>query len=434
MRIGVIEGKSDKTSGGAWTFTSSVVTELKSGNTRNHFLLLDEFLEEKPQPAVGTEASSDGKSSFISPIRSATRFARRWPPVDRLFMQLVPPVDRSARRLIKTIIEYRTDRGESITNKLNALIQRFQIDVIWLMSPSWVVPPTPVFPSVPFIATVWDLEHRKQPYFPEVNVTGWSWRDREQYFINNLPLASFIITGTEAGKNEIVHYYRVNPENVKVVPYPVPELDLLPTPLNRRALNERYGICDDFIFYPAQYWPHKNHVNLFRALKIIKEHHGVRLRLVITGSDRGNGSYLQDCILHENLAEEVFELGFVSREELSTLYKHALALVFPSFFGPDNIPPLEAFSLGCPVLASRIPGAEEQLRDGALLFDPKDPHDIASKIMKVHSDAGLRSRLIEEGAKIGATRSSDRYVSKIDELLTEFEAIRRCWGSEYIAV
>ena len=297
-----------------------------------------------------------------------------------------------------------------------------------------MVPPTPVFPSVPFIATVWDLEHRKQPYFPEVNFTGWSWLDREQFFINTLPLASFIITGTEVGKDEIVHYYRVNPENVKVVPYPVPVRDLLPSPLNRCELNERYRIRGDFIFYPAQYWPHKNHVNLFRALRIIKECHGVRLCLVITGSDRGNGSYLQDCILRENLADDVWELGFVSREELSTLYKHALALVFPSFFGPDNIPPLEAFSFGCPVLASRVPGAEEQLGNGAVLFDPKDPHDIAKKIMDVHSDPGLRSRLIEEGAKICATRTPDKYIFRIDELLTEFEAIRRCWGSGYHAV
>jgi hypothetical protein len=52
MRIGVVEGKSDKTSGGAWTLTTSLVTVLKTGNTKNQFLLLDDFLEEEPQPAV----------------------------------------------------------------------------------------------------------------------------------------------------------------------------------------------------------------------------------------------------------------------------------------------------------------------------------------------------------------------------------------------
>ena len=158
MRIGVIEGKSDKTSGGAWTFTTSLVTVLKTGNTKNQFLLLDDFLEEEPQPAVSPEALSDAQKSFFSPIRSATRFARRWPPVDRLFMQLVPPVHRFARQLIGAITEYRTrkeepsaslaeqDPSEIITKQLNALIQRFQIDVVWFMSPACGGPANPGVP------------------------------------------------------------------------------------------------------------------------------------------------------------------------------------------------------------------------------------------------------------------------------------------------
>jgi hypothetical protein len=69
--------------------------------------------------------------------------------------------------------------------------------------------------------TVWDLEHRKQPYFPEVSVTGWTWEEREQIYRAVLPRASFIITGTQVGRDEIVHYYGVNPNNVRVVPFPV---------------------------------------------------------------------------------------------------------------------------------------------------------------------------------------------------------------------
>jgi hypothetical protein len=54
--------------------------------------------------------------------------------------------------------------------------------------------------SVPYIASVWDLEHRKQPYFPEVSTTGWTWSARENVYNALLPRASMVITGTQAGK------------------------------------------------------------------------------------------------------------------------------------------------------------------------------------------------------------------------------------------
>ena len=71
--------------------------------------------------------------------------------------------------------------------------------------------------SIPFITTVWDLEHRKRPYFPEVSRTGWLWADRERHYQTVLPRASFVITGTTTGKDEVVRYYGINPENVKVI-------------------------------------------------------------------------------------------------------------------------------------------------------------------------------------------------------------------------
>src|SRR5262249_55724792 len=159
-------------------------------------------------------------------------------------------------------------------------------------------------------------------------------------------------------------------------------------------------IKGDFLLYPAQFWPHKNHVNLLKALDFLRKRNGLRLNLVLTGSDKGNQHYVRHKVREWELSDQVFDLGFVSREELNALYRGALALIFPSFFGPDNIPPLEAFALGCPVLASRIAGAEEQLRSAAMLFNPADPVDIADKVLAVRSDPALRKRLIEEGKQI----------------------------------
>jgi len=212
---------------------------------------------------------------------------------------------------------------------------------------------------LPYISTVWDLEHRKQPYFPEVSVSGWTWSEREKYYAEVLPRASFVITGTQAGRDEIVHFYNVSPANVRVIPLPASAQPLMPSTLDGRTLRDKLRLNGDFLLYPAQFWPHKNHINLLLALDILRKRHGLRLNLVFTGSDKGNREYVSAHVREWGLSDQIFDLGFVSRDELSALYANALALVFPSFFGPDNLPPLEAFSLNCPVVASRIPGAEE---------------------------------------------------------------------------
>ena len=310
--------------------------------------------------------------------------------------------------------------------ELERNIRDHEIDVVWFTNPPGAVV------SVPYIATVWDLAHRARPYFPEVSVTGWDWPAREQAYRTVLPRASFVLTGAEAGKTEIVRSYGVDPDNVIVIPLPVPDFDPpTATPAEDTSIRRKYGIHGDFIMYPAQFWPHKNHINLLLALAHLKQHHNLVLHAVFTGSDKGNIAHVQQCIYELGLANEAHILGFVPRADLVALYRSALALVFPSYFGPDNLPPLEAFSLGCPVIASRVHGAEEQLGKGALLFNPSNPADIATQILALRSDQGLRRQLLDNGARIASERTPQAYVARILDLLDGFALMRHCWGRGY---
>jgi glycosyltransferase involved in cell wall biosynthesis len=74
-------------------------------------------------------------------------------------------------------------------------------------------------------------------------------------------------------------------------------------------------------------------------------------------------------------------------------------LVFPTFFGPTNIPPLEAFALGCPVAASRIYGMPEQLGGAALFFDPRSEEEMAECIQRLWQDDRLCQRLSSNGLR-----------------------------------
>lgn len=407
LRIGVIAAPGLVSAGGWWTLPTVLSQTLKQAPTKHEFV----FLGASPGPRSPVDAKSAGWRDV------GRRMLRA--PYQRCVDRMRQAVPRNVREAIANF------RGRNDRSHLEAEAAQKKVDIVWFLTPHGL----PL--AMPYIATVWDLEHRKQPYFPEVGVTGWTWADRERSYQTILPRASAVITGTQVGKQEVVHYYGVNPDNVKVIQFPVPNPDLQRTSVDRQYLQNKYRIDGPFLFYPAQYWPHKNHVNLLMALHQLRSRNGLRLNLVFTGSDKGNRQYVHERIREWGLSDQVFDLGFVSREELNALYMNALALVYPTFFGPDNLPPLEAFALNCPVLASRIPGAEEQLGSGALLFDPADPADIADKILMLNSDSSLRRSLTEAGTMIARERTPERYIAQIEEALDAFEAKRRCWGRGY---
>jgi glycosyltransferase involved in cell wall biosynthesis len=182
-----------------------------------------------------------------------------------------------------------------------------------------------------------------------------------------------------------------------------------------------------YLFYPAQFWPHKNHINLLYALKILIDKYDLSFSLVFTGADKGNLKYVRERADDLGIVEKVHFLGFVSDEVLLSLYRKAFAMTFMSSFGPDNIPPLEAFSLGCPVIAARVHGSEEQLGKAALLVNPRDPEEIANAVRKLYSNPDLRDSLIREGYVKSEKWSTDDYVRTIFKIFDEFELIRRSW-------
>lgn len=415
LRVGVVTGSNDAGAGGAWTFTATLVEALKAAQSPHTFIMLDDLLAQMLQ---------DELLAQILQAELLERAAKERGLLKRtadLAAGLAGKVVGHGSRPAVDPPPQNDDRND----RLETLVRNERIDILWFMTP--LGEPLPI----PYIATVWDLEHRKQPYFPEVSTTGWTWNARESTYSTLLPSASMIITGTNAGKEEVVHYYRVNPANVAVIPLPVPAGALEIRSLGSAEIKKKYRLNGDLLLYPAQFWPHKNHVNLLRALRILRNQSGLDLSLVLTGSDKGNQNHVMKQAFELGLSDRVFVLGFVPRDDLNSLYRASMALAFPSYFGPDNIPPLEAFALGCPVIAANVPGVEEQIGEAALLFDPSNPSDIAATIQSVCQNPQLRAQLISKGNEIAKVRTPQAYIATLCSYLYKFDAIRRCWGASY---
>jgi glycosyltransferase involved in cell wall biosynthesis len=293
------------------------------------------------------------------------------------------------------------------------------IEFVWFLSAQ------PDRTDIPFMTVVWDLQHRATPWFPEMSAKGmWDGRDSvHRWFLQR---ATKIIAGTQVGRDQLTEFFQIPAENMLTLPHPTPSYVLRETEPASADSVERLGLKQPYVLYPAQFWPHKNHVNLLLAIADLRKK-GTFISLALVGSDQGNRQFVADVAAREGISEQVHFLGFVERNVLVTLYRQALALTYVSWCGPENMPPLEAFALGCPVIATRIPGAEEQLGDAALFCEPGDPASISEAIANVQGDAELRARLVDAG-RIRARRFSPAdYVGGALKFLDEFSAVRRCW-------
>ena len=398
MKIGVFIGDAAPESGGGYTFVHDVLEQLRrlAPGTSHRFTLVT------TQKSTGRSGDLDVLS--LQPLVSNLRLRARRKlarEVDRLLGKPMTPFLRPDRQVEQTFSEA-------------------GFDVIWQMQPAtWCTQ------DIPYITTVWDLQHRLQPFFPEVSSRG-EFHYRDNIYAPLLQRAALVIAGTEVGSQEIQRFYGVAPERIRILPHPTPAFALEA----RGDLARPTGAPPDpYLFYPAQFWPHKNHANLLEALRLLRERDGLPFSLALSGSNKGNGTFVQETAARLGLADAVKMLGFVSRDDLIGLYRHAVALCYVTFFGPENLPTLEAFALGCPVIASAVAGAEEQLGDAALLVDPRKPDEIAAAVARLYADSDLRATLVKRGHSRARRFTGEDFVRGVLAWLDEFAAIRRCWPS-----
>ena len=247
---------------------------------------------------------------------------------------------------------------------------------------------------VPALVTIHDLMHRYEPQFPEVSRWGRHFI-REYRFSNICRFATAVLVDSEVGRKHVIDSYGLSQKKLFPLPYLPPRyiFDSV-TPAD---FDERYRLPSRFLLYPAQFWAHKNHDRLLQAVAVVR-----RLCpdvfLVLAGPKCHEYETLIRRVADLNLHNHVLFTGYVPDADLPEFYRRARALVMPTFFGPTNIPPLEAFVLGCPVVISGIYGIPEQTGDAALLFDPTSVTQMAECIQQIWTDDGLCRELITKGS------------------------------------
>ncbi|MDB5037068.1 MAG: mannosyltransferase [Bacteriovoracaceae bacterium] len=256
------------------------------------------------------------------------------------------------------------------------------------------------------VATIHDLMHRYEGHFPENSENG-EYERREYHYKNICRYAEAILVDSRMGAAHVIESYSVSENRIFVLPYTPPKYifeNAADLDLSKRKLPEK------FIFYPSQFWEHKNHSRLLDAAKKLKTN-GIPIHLVFSGSKNEIFEKLTKYARDLGLQDQVYFMGHISDLEMASFYKKARALMMPTFFGPTNIPPLEAFAIGCPVAVSKIYGMPEQLGDAALYFDPGSIDEISEIMRRLWTDDRLCKDLSERG-KIKSTEWHQSHFNK----------------------
>ncbi|AAM30350.1 mannosyltransferase [Methanosarcina mazei Go1] len=216
--------------------------------------------------------------------------------------------------------------------------------------------------------------------------------------------ADAIICVSENTKKDIIRIYNVPEEKIWVV-YHGSSLNKIKS-LDMDKFTKENSLKKPYLLYVGNRDGYKNFSLL---MNVYAAHFADDFNLLCFGG--GNFKETELILLTKyNLLDKVIHVNG-SDDFLAALYKKAFCLIYPSLYEGFGIPPLEAMSLGCPVIASNTSSIPEVVGNGGILFDPLSEEDLTRSIDSLMNHRS-RSRLILKGFQQEKKFSWDKTASE----------------------
>lgn len=262
------------------------------------------------------------------------------------------------------------------------------------------------------VITVHDLSHIIHPeWYHPLFVAWYQW-----LLPRVMKKAKRIITVSEYSRQQLISYYRMDPERVRVTPLGVDESFYVQREEKCELLRAQYGIEGKYILAVSSNVPRKNFAGIVKAWSMINSELP-EYSLVIVGKEQVG--YSSKTHRFSSVPERTIFTGYVPDEDLPYLYAGAEIFVYPSFYEGFGLPILEAMAAGTPVLTSNLSSMPEVAGDAALLVDPYNILSIATGMISLASDEKLREDLARAGRSRARSFSWDRTAELTREILIE---------------
>ncbi|MGL1902341.1 MAG: glycosyltransferase family 4 protein [Fibrobacterales bacterium] len=238
------------------------------------------------------------------------------------------------------------------------------------------------------------------PYFCKKSIvcvhdiifTNRNWVSKKFYYYYNFLVPKLakralrVLTVSEFSKNEINAQLNIPLDKIEVV------YNSVSKEFKENADSEfgkNYGM---YFLGVSSLNPRKNFEGLIEGFNNLQLQD---VKLVIAGAK--NKKIYGETMLGENNSDKIVFTGYVSDSELASLYKYAVAFVYPSYYEGFGLPPIEAMSMGCPVITSDTSSLPEVCADAVIYVNPEDTPSISNAIQTLHTDESKRKELIGKG-------------------------------------
>ncbi len=193
-----------------------------------------------------------------------------------------------------------------------------------------------------------------------------------------------------SSQDVLADFKRLYPESrneVAVMPFTVSHPNY--TILDIENLRKKYNIPQKYFFAPNQFWAHKNHIVILKAIKLLKDKN-IEVFVAFSGkeSDYRNANYfsdLQQYVKDSCLSENIRFLGFIDRKEQLKLMSEAWAVIQPSLFEGWSTVVEDAKAMNQFVILSDLKVHREQMKDNVLFFNPCKTEELANHLQTIRN-------------------------------------------------
>jgi glycosyltransferase involved in cell wall biosynthesis len=249
-----------------------------------------------------------------------------------------------------------------------------------LLNPGFTAP---VYCACPAVTVFHDMQHKRHPeHFRWFDLPFW-----RMLLFASAHRATLLLADSEATRADVLHYYRLPPERVRLVRLGVD-----------RAFFDLRRAPEKLLLTVSTLHPHKGLDALLHAFAQFRREQP-DFRLVIAGLRGFHTEAVEKLREDLGLGGAVEFTGWIPRTSLYDLYARAWAFLYPSTFEGFGMPVLEALAAGIPTGCSNIQPLSAIAGDAALQFEPGDVAAIHSAMVRLVGDEVLRDHLAAEGPR-----------------------------------
>ena len=317
----------------------------------------------------------------------------------------------SLKSINKVLIKGNVISSMNVFGHTEQLCNRYGIDVVYC--PYQYMPPT----SRRTIATLHDVQ---ELHFPEF----FSPIERLERAYQHKLIAeesSLIVVSYEHVKQDLIKYFQRTDTNVLVCLLDMKNLWFDKFSLVNMVSLKSYNLPDEFIFYPAVTWPHKNHIGLIKAIANLRDNYNIFINVVFTGYQSSYYEQIQEIVAALNLEQQIHSLGVVTEEVLYTLYHSTQAVVVPTLYEAGSFPLMESILMRIPVVCSNVTSLPDTIGDKKFVFNPSDTDDMANKIKNICMDAAYRIENVSNSDQQAPKLRNTNALTKVVEAITHIE-------------